>query len=214
MSRVFEILQPHSDDAWLSNSSIITSKNVTDVVTVCNEPERIAEDKRLYGDLGIQTRPLLKNAWYDKLLIDNKRKGNADEIERHVAELTTNNNGYRTLREIIIEYVAGIPSEKTRLAPLGVKHPFHFFVYDCVMEATPQCEVWYYRDFPHAYRAKSSADWLEKRTQTHKLLLQTEADTELVYRVMAKYYKTQGGFIRNEYHKILDNHTEEIYIQR
>ena len=217
MDKTFLIIQPHSDDAILSCCSfILSSDDNIEVLGIENNPKRIKEDINLFKFIGVKFQHLnldfIDNCYsgFYKLIGTN----GAMEHDVVMAYLTE----YFTLEVInkiksnLIEFLFSNKDKYEYILPLGIGHPFHYFIFDIVKDLS--YVKYFYREFPHSFkrRTKNQFDAAIKGMR----LFYSNDDVELhdlKFKIAQKFYKSQSGFFFYEQGNIKKYYKEEIYVR-
>jgi hypothetical protein len=180
---------------------LLTSKEPVTLVTAENNPDRIAEDKKLQEYIPNITEYItlyIPDIDYSKFCKGYKNVSLAnvmqyikdteypiDEVKDKLKKLST--------EELYI--------------PLGVGHPFHVLLSYLIGKAKG-----YYRDFPHSYKAKNLAHYYT--TIQNKKLICKNNDKDMLKKkidIFHNVYKSQKGFAWYEQQKLANPPEEEIW---
>lgn len=213
------LVQPHSDDILFSCSYFLLhpEEYEVEVLTIENNPKRIAEDKKLFEFLEIPFHHL------DTDFDDQSYYG----YHKKYKEVTVDDSwiwlreffGNDTLTDIEVQLREFLTKFfKTHkgymiVAPWGVGHPFHLFVRD-LLEQT--CSLmWYYREFPHSYKRRSKVQ-VEKQQEDYKIVhtFPVEDFDDVKWGLAKKFYRSQSGLLFFEQGYIKKQLPEEIYIRK
>lgn len=211
------IVQPHSDDALFCCSHILFQPQYeVQVLTVENDPKRIAEDEKLYNFLNIGFSHL-DTDFHDESYYGFNKRYKEVTVET-TYEYLNEYFGRATLNEIEEMLVSGVRDflkknkAYTVLAPWGVGHPFHLFVRETLQGAMSCLE--YYREFPHSYKKRSQVQ-VEKQLEeyTLKRSVPVVEFRDVKWKLASKFYKSQSSLLFFENRFIEKNLPEEIYIK-
>lgn len=211
------IVQPHSDDALFCCSHILFQPQYeVQVLTVENDPKRIAEDEKLYDFLNIGFSHL-DTDFHDESYYGFNKRYKEVTVET-TYEYLNEYFGRATLNEIEEMLVSGVRDflkknkGYTVLAPWGVGHPFHLFVRETLQTAMSCLE--YYREFPHSYKRRSQAQ-VNKQLGEYTLKRSVPVDEfhEVKWKLASKFYRSQSGLQFYEQNYIKKMLPEEIYIR-
>lgn len=212
-------IQPHSDDILFSCSYFLLHPDEyeVEVLTIENNPKRIAEDKKLYEFLNIPFHHL------DTDFDDQSYYG----YHKKYKEVTVEDSyiwlreffGNETLTDIEVQLQEFLERFfKTHkgfmiVAPWGVGHPFHLFIRDLLERFTQL--MWYYREFPHSYKRRSKVQ-VEKQQEDYNIAhtFPVEEFDDVKWGLAKKFYKTQSGLLFYEQGYIKKQLPEEIYINK
>ena len=207
------IVQPHSDDALFNCGHFILSGDYeVEILTVESDPKRIKEDEDLYEFLGIPMSHLnvnfIDNSYYGffKMYkgVDNK---NAHSYLKEYF-------GSEKLDEIetaLLKFVAKFRKKNPEaiiLAPLGIAHPFHYFVH-VILENEADL---FYREFPHSYKKRSQEQFQASLGHYHIFLSEPDLEIhETKFELAKKFYRSQSGLLFFEQGYIKKQLAEEFY---
>jgi len=193
MKKKLLIVQPHSDDALFSCAHpILSDEYEVQVLTIENNPKRIAEDQALYDFLGVKL---------NHLNVEFQDESYYEYFQRFRTITHTDAMGYlaeyfsvgtlklikESLRLFLNHFTTKNPSYKI-VAPLGISHPFHYFIHDLLKDKAD----YFYREFPHSYKKRS-------KTQMEETLLS---------------FELHETFPVKEIHDIKKCLPEEIYVKK
>lgn len=211
------IVQPHSDDALFCCSHILFQPQYeVQVLTVENDPKRIAEDEKLYDFLNIPFFHLTADFHDESYYGFNERY---KEVSVETAYKYLNEYfGRETLNEIeemLVKWVRKFLKNNDGykvLAPWGVGHPFHLFVRETLQTAMSCLE--YYREFPHSYKKRSQPQVKKQLEEyTLKRVVEVGEFRDVKWKLASKFYKSQSGLLFYEQNYIKKDLPEEIYIR-
>lgn len=210
------IVSPHSDDALFSCAhAFLGSGYEAQVLTIENNPKRIAEDKALYEFIGVPFHHLKvefdDQSYYEyfkrfKTVNHTDAMGFLDEYL-----------GTETMREIgdalakfLNDFKKKNPGYKI-VAPLGISHPFHYFIHSLLKGMAD----YFYREFPHSYKKRSKTQMEETllKFELHKSIPVQEIH-DVKFDLAKKFYKSQSGLLFFEQGYIKKCLPEEIYVKR
>ena len=218
------IIQPHSDDALFCCYSILSRHKNVEVITVENDPKRIAEDDRLYDVLEVP-HSHLNTSYKDESYYAYfpKQKKGEPRVPRRKVELESSiqclqehfgAEGYESLQSEIKRLSNAVDNEENTIyLPAGIGHPSHLVIRHLFESAIEHAKVIYYRDFPHSYR-RSSIEQLEEfklECPYHEEFQLTEEDHNLKWWLAGKFYRSQSGLMFYEQGHIQKNVPEEFY---
>lgn len=210
------IVSPHSDDALFCCSHLLfLPQYEVQVLTVENDPKRIAEDEKLFEFLNITFHHLGLD-FHDESYYEfhkNYKEVTVEATYKHLNEYF----GRETLKEIeetLVNWVRKFLKENkgyTVVVPWGVGHPFHLFVRDVIQKSLVS-NLLYYREFPHSYKRRSQPQ-VEKQKQEYSLerSVPVEEFHEVKWKLASKFYKSQSGLLFFENGYIKKELPEEIY---
>lgn len=216
------MIQPHSDDLLFSCSHLLfDSQYDKDVLTIENNPKRIAEDEKLYEFLDIPFQHL--HVDFDDQSYYGYHKKYKEVTPEDSIEYLTEFFGEQVLKDIEAEFSKFINSyfEKHRreyvtvVAPWGIGHPFHLFT-RMLVEKGVQCSLfWYYREFPHSYKRRSQAQ-VQKQLNDYELTASVgvEEFDDVKWGLAKKFYKSQSSLLWFEQGYIKKKLNEEMYINK
>ena len=217
----FLIIQPHSDDALFSVSHLIFSDKEISILTIENNAKRVFEDEKLYNFLEKEYHHLSVD--FDDQCYYSFHKQYESLNSENGNEFLREYFGKDKLTEIknaIAKFVADfIKKSKNRVViyiPWGIGHPFHLFVRESVESLfSDDCEIRFYRDFPHSYKKRASKQ-VEEQLSCFKLYKKypIEDFADVKWDLAKKFYKTQSGLLWFEQGYIKKNLPEEIYIRK
>lgn len=211
------LIQPHSDDILFCCSHLLfLPQYEVQVLTVENDPKRIAEDEKLFDFLNIPFHHLELD-FHDESYYEfhkNYKEVTVEATYKHLNEYF----GRETLNEIeetLVNWVRKFLKKNkgyTVVAPWGVGHPFHLFVRETLQGALSYME--YYREFPHSYKRRSQPQ-VEKQKQeyTLKRSVPVEEFHEVKWKLASKFYRSQSGLQFYEQGYIKKQLPEEIYVR-
>lgn len=210
------IVQPHSDDALFSCAHVLFNKDYdVEVLTVENNPKRVAEDEELYSFLNVPYYHL--NVEFDDQSYYEYFKKFKDVTSDDTRKFFVERFGRQKVDEIRTElrnWITGWLKRKEYmvLAPWGVGHPFHALVRDVVQNWFCGDNVAYYRDFPHSYHKRSKAQ-LAKQEQEYTLLrsVPVEEFADVKWKLAREFYKSQAVMIYYERLYVKKKLPEEVY---
>lgn len=212
------IIQPHSDDALFSCSHFLFNpeKYEVEVLTVENNPKRIAEDKKLYEFLGIPNHFLQTD--FDDQSYYGYFKENKEVTVDAACAFLKKFFGSETLTDIeyklesFLEKFFKTHKDYKIVAPWGVGHPFHIFIRDILEKNISY--MMYYRDFPHSYKKRSKSQ-VENQLTTYKLIESAPVEEfhDVKWELAKKFYKTQSGLLFFESGYINKKLPEEVYVK-
>ena len=209
------IIQPHSDDILFSCSHFLfLPQYEVQVLTVENDPKRIAEDEKLFEFLNIPFHHLdldFKDESYYEFH-KNYKEVTVEATYKYLNEYF----GSETLKEIeemLVNWVRKFLKENkgyTVVVPWGVGHPFHLFVRETLQSLVSN--LLYYREFPHSYKRRSQPQ-VEKQKQEYSLerSVPVQEFHEVKWKLASKFYRTQSGLQFYEQGYIKKELPEEIY---
>ena len=214
-------IQPHSDDVLFSASHFLFDERYdVEVLTIENNPKRVAEDEKLYGFLSIPYHHLKLE--FDDQSFYSFHKKYAEVTSQNAVEHLTEFFGEETLGKIFEEIVAFVQKFKKKnpdvqiVLPWGVGHPMHVFVRDTVeMAFNGKGHFWYYRDFPHSYKKRARSQ-VQTQLESYKLLESVPvADFhDVKWDLAKKFYKSQSGLLWFEQSYIGKQLPEDVYIKK
>ena len=211
------IVQPHSDDALFCCSHILFQPQYeVQVLTVENDPKRIAEDEKLYDFLNIGFSHLDTDFHDESYYGFNKRykevtvETTYEYLNEYFGRATLNE-----IEEMLVSAVRDFLKKNkgyTVLTPWGVGHPFHLFVRETLQTAMSCLE--YYREFPHSYKKRSQVQ-VEKQLEeyTLKRSVPVVEFRDVKWKLASKFYRSQSGLLFYEQNYIKKDLPEEIYIR-
>lgn len=215
-NRKLLLIQPHSDDLLFSCSHLLFSEEYEkEILTIENNPKRIAEDKRLYGFLGIPFHHLEVD--FDDQSYYGYHKKYKEVNVSGMEEYLTEYFGKEKLEEIRTAFKEFINKRSNEdfiiVAPWGIGHPFHLFV-RCMIErfCRSSREIWFYREFPHSYKKRSQAQ-VKNQSEDYDLIssVSVEEFDDVKWGLAKKFYKTQSSLLWFEQGYIKKKLNEEIY---
>ena len=210
------LIQPHSDDILFSCSHLLfLPQYEVQVLTVENDPKRIAEDEKLFEFLNIPFQHLGLD-FHDESYYEfhkNYKEVTVEATYKHLNEYF----GMEKLNEIeetLVNWVRKFLKENkgyTVVVPWGVGHPFHLFVRDVIQKSLVS-NLLYYREFPHSYKRRSQPQ-VEKQKQEYSLerSVPVQEFHEVKWKLASKFYRTQSGLQFYEQGYIKKELPEEIY---
>ena len=211
------LIQPHSDDILFSCSHFLfLPQYEVQVLTVENDPKRIAEDEKLFEFLNIPFHHLDINFIDDSYYGYYKKSGFAEmsdrQSEQFLYEYYENgvlDNLGNSLINFIEDFLQKFPDYKI-VSPLGIGHPFHHWVFSFLScyGHTEFC----YREFPHSYKRKAKKH-LESRLLKFELFSSVDVSEfdEVKWKLASKFYRSQSGLLFYEQGYIKKRLNEEIY---
>lgn len=217
MKEKYLIVQPHSDDALFCCSHILFKPQYeVQVLTVENDPKRIAEDEKLYDFLNIGFLHLDTDFHDESYYGFNKRykevtvESTYEYLNEYFGRATLNE-----IEEMLVSTIRDFLKKNegyTVLAPWGVGHPFHLFVRETLQAAMSCLE--YYREFPHSYKRRSQIQ-VEKQLEEYRLKrsVPVEEFRDVKWKLASKFYRSQSGLLFYEQNYIKKDLPEEIYIR-
>lgn len=209
------IIQPHSDDAMFNcGKYILSGKYDVEILTVENDPRRIKEDENLYGLLDIPLHHLkidfIDNSYYGFFKM---YKGVDNENAHSYLKEYFGQETLDSIEAALLKFVAKFKKKNPDcivLAPLGIAHPFHYFVH-CILEDEADL---FYREFPHSYKKRSQAQF--QSCLQHFGLQKSYGNKEihdLKFELSKKFYKSQSGLLFFEQGYIKKELAEEFYVK-
>lgn len=215
-------IQPHSDDVLFSASHFLfdTDRYDTEVLTVENNPKRVAEDEKLYAFLQIPYHHL--ELEFDDQSFYGFHKKYAEVTSENAVEHLTEFFGEETLNKIYDEVVAFVKRfvkkypEAVIVVPWGVGHPMHTFIRDTVESAVgDSTKLWYYRDFPHSYKKRARSQ-IQVQIEAYDLKESVPVAEfhDVKWDLAKKFYKTQSGLLWFEQGYIKKQLPEDIYVKK
>ena len=211
-------IQPHSDDVLFSASHFLFDERYdVEVLTIENNPKRVAEDEKLYGFLSIPYHHLKLE--FDDQSFYSFHKKYAEVTSQNAVEHLTEFFGEETLGKIFEEIVAFVQKFKKKnpdvqiVLPWGVGHPMHVFVRDTIESVTD--DLWYYRDFPHSYK-KRARQQVKEQLEDFVILNSTPVAEffDVKWDLARKFYKSQSGLLWYEQGYINKQLPEDIYVRK
>lgn len=213
------IVSPHSDDAlFCCAHTLLQPQYEVQVLTVENNPRRIAEDERLYDFLNIPFHHLEVD------FSDESYYGYHKQFKEVVWETALNylreyfgaqtlNSIEETLGNWLKQFLAEHKGYRV-IAPWGIGHPFHLFVREVVQGTVSSLGLEYYREFPHSYKRRSQPQ-LNKQLNEYTLKRSVPVDEfhETKWRLASKFYRSQSGLLFYEQGCIKKQLPEEIYVK-
>lgn len=209
------IVSPHSDDAMFNcGKYILTGKYDVEILTVENDPKRIQEDKNLYSFLNIPLHHLevdfIDNSYYGYF---KTFKGvNHNDAHAYLKEYF----GQEVLDDVkssILKFVRKFRKRNEGcivLAPLGIAHPFHYFVHEVLLEEADL----FYREFPHSYKKRSQQQFNACLAHFGRKYQFDDLDVhEAKFDLSKKFYKSQSGLLFFESGYIKKQLPEEFYVK-
>lgn len=210
------IIQPHSDDAILSCSNFIFGQDFqTKVLTVEKNDKRIAEDKSLSDYIGVKYFNLgveVIDDYYSEFF---KTYGRNTELsDSTVIPFYLKKFGKDKVKELRKALKAKVEKYIDRgyiiVCPLGVGHPFHYFVRYLLRKI--EDSFIFYREFPHSYKKKALGQFNRELNKVELLFDFDDKETNSLKYVLAqKFYKTQSGFFFYEHSNVEKLYPEEYY---
>lgn len=209
------LIQPHSDDVLFSCSHFLFQPDYdVHVLTVENDPKRIAEDEKLYEFLNIPYHHL------DLDFKDESYYGFNKEYKEVTLEAAYNYlNSYfgretiNEIEEMLVKWVKNFLKHNKGykiIVPWGVGHPFHLFVRETLQNSFSNLE--YYRDFPHSYKRRSKLQVQhQKQEYTLKRSVPVTEFHDVKWKLASKFYRSQSGLLFYEQGYIKKELPEEIW---
>lgn len=210
------IVQPHSDDALFCCSHLLfLPQYEVQVLTVENDPKRIAEDEKLFEFLNIPFHHLGLD-FHDESYYDfhkNYKEVTVEATYKHLNEYFGREK-LNEIEETLVNWVKKFLKKNkwyTVVVPWGVGHPFHLFVRDVIQKSLVS-NLLYYREFPHSYKRRSQPQVeKQKREYALKRFVPVEEFHEVKWKLASKFYKSQSGLLFFENGYIKKELPEEIY---
>lgn len=150
-------VEPHAGDLLMSACHVLVAPEYdVRVLTVDSDPRRLAEQRALYGFLGI-TMDVFDTGFEDAICSDfgdHFKDFNLSSVYTYLRTkygTDTLNFAEQTLRDHLRRFLRRNRGY-TVLAPLGLGHPFNQFIHDVVQDTVSLAE--YYRDFPYSYTSR------------------------------------------------------------
>ena len=210
------IVSPHSDDALFSCAHALLGDGFeAQVLTVENNPKRIAEDKKLYEFLAIPFHHL--KVEFDDQSFYEYHKRYKDFDHDVCLEYLIEYFGEKKLDEIATSLFKFLREFKRKnpdyliLAPFGQSHPFHYFIYWVLLDKAD----FFYREFPHSYKKRAQQQLREslKNFVLYKSIPTVDIH-DVKFELAKKFYKTQSGLLWFEQGYIKKMLPEELYIKK
>lgn len=210
------VVQPHSDDALFSCAHALLQDDFqATVLTVENDPVRVKEDIALFNLLEIPYKHLnveFKDESYYGYFKRYKTVNHDDAIEylKEYYGETKLEEIHDAIQMYVKKFKKDNPDYKI-IAPLGISHPFHYFVHLCLKHFAD----YFYREFPHSYKKRSKKQ-MDETLQSYKLYqsVETREIHDLKFDLAKKFYKSQSGLLFYERGYIEKQLAEEIYVQK
>lgn len=215
------LISPHSDDILFSCSHyLFLPQYEVQVLTVENDPKRIAEDKKLFEFLNIPFHHLELDFHdesyygfhkeYKEVTVENTY----EYLRKYFGENTINEIE-KTLKEWVERFLKK-NKEYSVVLPWGVGHPFHLFVRETLETSSISSTIWFYREFPHSYKRRSQAQ-VERQTKHSMYYLHHKEEVkdfdDVKWKLASKFYKSQSGLLFFEQGYIKKQLPEEIYLK-
>lgn len=215
------LIQPHSDDVLFSCSHILFSdKYDCEVLTIENNPKRVAEDTKLYEFLNLRYNHL--NVEFDDQSYYSFHKKYDEVTVENSYEHLQEFFGHGVLDKIESEFVSFLKKFKKKnqepivfIVPWGIGHPFHMFVRFICEKHIDEKSLLFYREFPHSYKKRSKKQ-VEKQQKIYELFDEVDVKpfADVKWNLAKKFYKTQSGLMFFEQGYINKQLPEEIYIKK
>lgn len=211
LKRKFVIVQPHSDDAYLSCMGLLKTSPVSKVIlTLEKDMVRVEEDRKLERIFNNLFVTYLLSGLPDKSYKDYRQKFKTVDGDSVVAYYSEKyGDEFLKLIQHIGEILDTWEDEGYFLIlPLGIGHPFHVLIYELFKDKAD----YFYREFPHAWKRKNLLAY-EERTRDKKLVYTFDDKETLSQKeeIFKSVYKSQSAFAFFEASKFRKLYTEELW---